>query len=169
MSLLQDIRLQIEWFGLTNISGTDCRENVKTGLFLNLIMTGFYPIDFSFPCVYKTSHAQNCFFFFLNKDFILDTRYLSGKTVAFIVAGVELILFIIACMSAGLGLSTTQWWQCTDDLAVAEVGYGCARIWDGEHLGKLTPTDQRESVIWAEKGRRGGMYMHWNYDVCPPE
>lgn len=97
-----------------------------------------------------------CVFFFLNKDFILDTRYLSCKTVALIVAGVELILFINACVSAGLDLSTTQWWQCTDDLAVAEVGYGCARIWDGEHLGKLTPTDQRESVIWAEKGRRGG-------------
>lgn len=49
-----------------------------------------------------------CVFFFLNKDFILDTRYLSCKTVALIVAGVELILFINACVSAGLDLSTTQ-------------------------------------------------------------
>lgn len=105
-----------------------------------------------------------------NKDFILDAVYSSGKTVALILAGVELILFIIAHMSAGLGLRPAQRWQCTDDLAVAEVVYGCAQIWDEGQLGKLTPTDQRGSVIRAEKGRSERCICMWsNNDVHLPE
>lgn len=52
--------LEIESFlGNPNISGTDCRENVKTCLFLNQIMAVFYSMGF--PCVDKTSRAQIIF------------------------------------------------------------------------------------------------------------